>query len=162
QVVRVRGVAGEDEAVGMASVGVVQPLGARLGAEEEEEKGERKPLAALQSDGLEPSVLAVESGDLAAIADRDAVALELADEVVGHRLVELGAPVEEGDERAAAGEPHGGLAGGVAAADDGDAGGAAELRFGRPRRVEDAQTFVVGDAVEREPAIVGAGGEDDR
>src|SRR5581483_138269 len=62
QVVRVRGVAGEDEAVGMASDGVVQPLGARLGAEEEEEKGERKPLAALQSDGLEPSVLAVESG----------------------------------------------------------------------------------------------------
>ena len=82
----------------------------------------------------------MELGDLAAVADRDAVALELADEVVGHRLAQVGAAVQERDERAAAREPDGGLAGGVAAADDRDPGRAAELRLGRPGRVEDAQS----------------------
>ena len=100
------------------------------------EKGRRSPL--VERDGLEVPVLAVERGDLASVADGDAVALELVDEVVGHRLAEVGAAVEEGDERAAAGEPDRGLAGGVAAADDRDARAGAELGLGRPGGVEDA------------------------
>src|SRR5207237_3444068 len=39
--------------------------------------------------------------------------------------------------------------------------GAAQLRLGRAGRVEDAQTLVVAHALEREPPVVGAGGEDD-
>ena len=55
-----------------------------------------------------PSV-AVQRGDLAAVAHRDAVALELADEVVRHRLAQVGAAMEQCHERAAASEPDGGL-----------------------------------------------------
>ena len=83
------------------------------------EKGRRSPL--VERDRREAPVLAVERRDLASVADGDAVPLELVDEVVGHRLAQVGAAVEERDERAAAGEPDGGLAGGVAAADDRDA-----------------------------------------
>ena len=83
------------------------------------EKGRCSPLD--QRDGLEAPVLAVECGDLASVSNGDAVPLELVDQVVGHRLAEIGAAVEEGDERAAAGEPHRSLAGGVAAPDDRDA-----------------------------------------
>ena len=50
-----------------------------------------------------------------------------------------GPAVEQCHERSAAGEPNGGLAGGVAAANDSDTRGAAQLRFGRAGRVEDAQ-----------------------
>ena len=132
--------AGEDEAVVVAADGVVEPLGARQRAEEEEQERVREALAALQRDGLEVPVLAVERRDLAPVANGDAVALELVDEVVGHRLAEVGAAVEERDERAAAGEPDGGLAGGVAAADDRDARAGAELGLGRPGGVEDRQS----------------------
>ena len=83
----------------------------------------------------------VQSCNLASIADGDAVAVELADEVVGHRLVEVGTAVEQRDERAAPREPDGGLPGRVAAADDRDARGAAQLRLGWPRRVEDAEAL---------------------
>ena len=61
-----------------------------------------QPLAALQRDRLELAVLAVQLGDLAAVANRDAGALELANEVVGHRLAQVGAAVEQRHERAAA------------------------------------------------------------
>src|SRR5438309_3138205 len=69
--------------------------------------------------------------------------------------------MEERDERAAAGEPDGGLAGGVAPAEDGDAGGAAELRLGRPGRVEDADALVLVQVLERQPPVLRAGGQHD-
>ena len=69
--------------------------------------------------------------------------------------------MEEGDERAAAGEPDGGLAGGVAAADDRDALSRAELGLGRPGGVEDRQPLELREAVDREPAVLGARCEQD-
>src|SRR5581483_6338023 len=92
----------------------------------------------------------------AAVADDDAEALELADEVVGHRLVQVGAAVEQGDEGAAACEPDRRLPCGVAAADDGDARGAAQLRLGRAGGVEDAQSLVLREIVAGEPPVLGA------
>ena len=83
------------------------------------ENGRRSPVLSVTASSW-PSA-AVQLGDLAAVADRDAVALELADQVVGHRLAQIGPPVQQRDERSAAGEPDGSLAGGVAAADNGDA-----------------------------------------
>ena len=82
------------------------------------EKGSR---SRRERDGLELAVRAVQRRDLAAVAHRDAVALELAHEVVGHRLAQVGAAMQQRHERAAASEPDGRLAGRVASADDGDA-----------------------------------------
>ena len=154
--------AGEDEALGVAGDRVAEPLGAGRGAEEEEEEGERQLGAVGEGDGLELPVLAVQGGDFAAVADRDAVALELLDQVVGHRLAEVGAAVQEGDEGAAAGQPDGGLRGRVAAADHADPLGAAELRLGRPGGVEDADPLVAVEVVDRQAAVFGAGGEQHR
>ena len=123
------------------------------------ENGSRSPSLSVTASSS-PSV-AVQLGDLAAVADGDAVAVELVDQVVGHRLAQVGAAVQQGDERAAAGEPDGGLPGGVAAADDADARGAAELRLGRPGGVEDAHALVVVEAVDRQAPVLGAGGEHD-
>ena len=53
QVVGAYGVACEDEAVGIARDGVVQPFRARLCTPEEEKGRERQQLAALQRDRLE-------------------------------------------------------------------------------------------------------------
>src|SRR5262245_42945925 len=64
---------GEDEAVGVARNCVVEPRRARSRAEEEKEEREREALAALQRDRLELSAAAVKGGDLAAVADGDAV-----------------------------------------------------------------------------------------
>ncbi len=144
--------AGEDEAVVVARDRVVEPFGARQRAEEEEQERERQALAALERDRLELAVGAVERGDLAAVAHRYAVALELAHEVVGHRLAQVRSAVQQRHERAAASEPHGGLAGRVSAADDGDALGAAELRLGRPGGVEDADALVLVEVVDRAAA----------
>ena len=82
------------------------------------ESGSR--VAVGEGDGFELAVVAVQLGDFAAVADGDAVALELVEQVVGHRLAQVGAAVQEGDEGAAAGEPDRGLRGRVAAADDAD------------------------------------------
>src|SRR6202035_2903980 len=103
-----------------AGDGVVEPFRARLRTEEAEQEGEWEALAVSERDRLELAVRSVEGGDLAAVADCNAVALELADEVVGHRLAQVRATVEQGHERSCAGEPDGGLSGGVAAADDCD------------------------------------------
>ena len=132
QVVGARVGAGEDEAVLVARDRVAEPLGARQRAEEEEQERERQALAVCQRDRLELAVVAVQRGDLAAVAHGDAVALELAHEVVRHRLAQVGAAVQQRDERAAAGEPDRGLAGGVAAADDADARRAAQRASGGP------------------------------
>src|SRR4029077_4504344 len=130
-----------DEAVGSACDRVVEPLRARFRSEEEEQEGEGELLAALERGCYEQPLRSVEGGDLTAVADGDAVALEFADEIVGHRLVQVGAAVEQRHHRAAAGEPDGGLTGGVATADDRDAGGAALLRLGRAGCVEHAEAF---------------------
>src|SRR5207247_1535013 len=82
QVVGPGGVAGEDEAVSSARDGVVEPFRARFCAEEEEEGRELQLLAALQRDRLELPVRSVERSDLAAVADSDAVAVQVVDEVV--------------------------------------------------------------------------------
>ena len=115
--------------------------------------GERKPFAGGERDRLELAVGAVEVGDLAAVAHRDSVALELAHEVVRHRLAQICAPMQQRHERAAAGEPYGGLAGGVPAAHDSDAIGTAELGLGRPGGVEDADPLVLGRG--RRPGVAG-------
>src|SRR5207237_7351905 len=73
QVVGAGCVAGEDEAVGGACDGVVEPLRAWLCAEKEEEEGEWDTLAVLERDLLEPALRSVEGSDLAAVADGDAV-----------------------------------------------------------------------------------------
>ena len=123
------------------------------------ENGRRSPLLSVTASSC-PSV-AVQGGDLAAVAHRHAVALELAHQVVRHRLAQIGAAVEQGHERAAASEPDGRLPGGVASADHADARGAAELRLGRPGGVEDAHPLVLGEAVDRQPPVLRAGREQD-
>src|SRR5207249_6996704 len=122
---------------------------------------EWETFAVLERDRFEPAARSVEGGDFAAVADDDAVTVEVVDQIVGHRLAEVGSAVEERDEGAAAGEPDGGLSGGVTAADDGDARSAAELRLGRAGRVEHAQALVVGQALEGESPVGGAGGKHD-
>src|SRR5207253_2725846 len=84
QVVGAGCVAGEDEAVGSARDGVVEPFRARLCAEEEEEERERELLAALERDLFEPALRSVQGGDLATVTDGHTVALELADQILGH------------------------------------------------------------------------------
>ena len=101
-------------------------------------------------------------GDFAAVADGDAVAVELLDQVVGHRLGEVGAAVQEGDEGAAAGQPDRRLGGRVAAADDADPLGAAELRLGRPGGVEDAEALVLVEVLDRQAPVFGPGREQHR
>ena len=73
--------------------------------QEEEEGGERDPLAVAERRRLELAVGAVQLGDLAVSSDEHAGALEVVDQVVGHRLPEVGPAVEERHERATAGEP---------------------------------------------------------
>ena len=99
--------------------------------------------------------------DLAAAAYGDAGPVEVVDEVVRHRLAQVGAAVEQRHERAAVRQPDRRLGGGVAAADDADAGGAAPLRLLRAGRVEDADPLVGVDVGDGQPAVVGARGEDD-
>ncbi len=72
-------------------------------------RGER--LAAPECDACEAPVTAVERGDLAAVAHGYAVLLELAHEVVRHRLAEVCPAMEQRDERSAAREPDGCLRG---------------------------------------------------
>ena len=69
---------------------------------------------------LELALGAVQLGDLAAVAYGDAVLCEVGDQVVRHRLAQVGAPVQQGDQRAAAREPDRRLRGRVAAADHAD------------------------------------------
>ena len=106
-------------------------------------KVQRKALASLQRDRLQLAVVAVETGDLAAVTDDDAGLLELAHEVVGHRLAEVAAAMQERHERASFRQPDGGLPGRVAAADHADARGSAHLRLRWPGRVERADPFVL-------------------
>ena len=145
----------------VAAYGVVEPVGARQRAEEEEQEREREALAIRERDCREAPVLAVKLSDLAPVADDDAVPLELTDEVVGHRLADVRPPVEKCDDRPAAGEPDGRLAGRVAAADDRDPRAGAELSLGRPGGIEDGQSLELGKPVDRETPVLGARREQD-
>src|SRR5450755_94630 len=154
--------AGEDESVLVAGDRVVEPVGAWACAEEQEQVGEGQALTACEGDGFELPVLAVELCDLAAVTNRDAVALEVPHEVVRHCLVQVRAAVQKRDERASTREPHGGLAGRVSPAEDGDARSAAEHLLRRPGGVEDGQSFVVGEALDSQAPVLRASREQDR
>src|SRR5258708_6825405 len=80
---------GEDGAVVAAADGFAEPLGTRHRSEEQEQEREGEALAGLQRHRLEVAVVSVERGDLAPVADGDAVAVELVDQVVGHRLAQV-------------------------------------------------------------------------
>ena len=69
--------------------------------------------------------------------------------------------MEQRHERAAARQPDRRLSRRVAAADDPDPRRSAPLRLGRARSVEDADALVVLEVVDRQPAVVRAGGEHD-
>ena len=124
------------------------------------ENGTRSPLRSVTASSC-PSV-AVQLDDLARGPDDDAGPLELVDQVVGHRLSEVAAAMEERDERAAAGEPDGSLAGRVAAADRTCPRGSAELRLRRSGRIEDAQPFVFVESIDGQPPVLCAGRDQDR
>src|SRR5215472_8661466 len=161
QAVRSRRLSGQYEAVRVACNRVADPTGARIGAEETEEERELEAGTVCERQGLDTSVAAVDLGDLAAVAHGDAVSLELADEVVGHGLAEIGPPVQERDERPTAGKPDRGLAGRVSSSDHRDPRRAAELGLGRSRRVEDARALVLREVGEWEAPVLGTGCEHD-
>src|SRR5262249_32770341 len=147
----------EDEAVVVERDGASEPVGVGCGSEEEEERGERDPVAVAERCRLELAVGAVQRGDLAASSDEDAGALEVVDQVIRHCLAEVGPAVEERYECATAGEPDRRLGGRVPAADDTDPRGAAAPGLFWPCGVEDADAFVRFDLRDREPAVLGAG-----
>ena len=103
-----------------------------VGAEEQEQEAERDALAVHQRHRLELTLRAVQLGDLAVIAHGDAVAVEIADQVVGHRLAQVGASVHQRHQCAAARQPDRRLRRRVAAADDADARAAAGCASGGP------------------------------
>ena len=80
-------------------------------------------------------------------------------QVARHVLVEVVAADHEVDLADLAGEVDGGLAGGVAAADDHDVRPAAHLRLDRSRGVVDAAALEPLAPLDAEQAIVGAGGD---
>jgi len=129
---------------------------------EAEQRGERETLTILQRHRLELAVGAVQSGDRAAIAHGDAGAIEVGDQVVGHRLAKVGTPVEQCHQGAAPSERDRRLAGGIAAADDADAGARARAGLRRADWVEDGQPLVFLELRERKATVFGAGGDDDR
>ena len=146
----------------VARDGVAQPLGAGLRAEEAEEVGERQPLAVRERHRLELAVLAVELRDLAAVADHDPRPLEVADQVVRHRLAEVGAAVEQRHQRAPAASQIAACAAELPPPTTPTRWAAAELRLRRAGGIEHGQALVVLEPVDRQAAVVGAGGDDDR
>src|SRR3954451_1574417 len=95
--------------------------------------------------------------NLAPVADVDAVAVEVSDQVFGHRLAQVGTAMEECHERASAGEPDRGLGSRVAATDHADTITAAAPRLGRAGEIEDADPLELGETVDRQAAIAGTG-----
>ena len=85
---------------------------------------------------------------LAAVAHGDAVAVELGQQVVGHRLAKVCTPVKKGHEGAAASKPHRRLPRGVATAHDRYPGACAGAGLRRAGGVEDAQALVVLEAAD--------------
>ena len=97
--------AGEDEAVLVALDRVAEPVRVRVRTEEEKQVGEGDALAILERDRLELAVASVQLGDLASIPDLDPISIEIADQVAGHGLAQVSAPVEQRHQRPAAGQP---------------------------------------------------------
>jgi hypothetical protein len=154
--------AGEDESVLIASDPLAKPVGAWMRTEEQKQVGERQALAARKRHRFELPSLAVQLCDLAAVTNGDAVALKLTQEVVRHRLVQIPAAVQKGDDRASASEPDRGLTGRVSPTDDGNARCAAEHPLRRPCSVENGHSLVVGEAPDFQPPVLSAGRKQDR
>ena len=106
-------------------------------------------------------LVAVEIDDLRVGAYLDPlVGLDAVDEVAGHARVQVGPADDDGDRASRLGEEHRGLAGRVAAADDDDRGLCALPGFHRGRRVVHALALELGEPVDVESAVAGAGGDD--
>ena len=86
--------------------------------------------------------------DLAAVANGDAVAVELGKQVVRHRLAQVGPPVKKRHQGAAAGKPNRRLSRGVAAAHDPYPGACASVSLRRAGGVENGQALVVLEAAD--------------
>src|SRR2546423_11718552 len=111
---------------------------------------------------LEVSVCAVQLTDFAPRANFDAAISELSDQVMGHRLAQVGAAVKERDERASARERNGSLAGRVSASHDAHALCGAELFVLRAGGVEDAPSLVVTESLDRQAPGFRASGQQHR
>ena len=83
----------------------------------------------------------MELGDLAAVTNGDAVAVELGEQVVGHRLAQVGPPMKKRHQGAAAGKPNRRLSRGVAAAHHSYPGACAGPGLRRAGGVEDGQAL---------------------
>ncbi len=104
----------------------------------------------------------VQLRDLGAVADRHAVAIQVVDQILRHRLVQVAAAVQQRDEGAAPGQPDRGLRGRVAAADHPDLVRRAELALQRTGGVEDADALVVLEPRDGQAPVFGAGGKQHR
>src|ERR1700749_3526548 len=92
--------------------------------------------------------------DFAAIAHRNSEAVELAHEVVRHRLPQVGSPMKQRHQRSAASQPDRRLARRVSAADYTDSLGTAELALDRSRGEENADSFVLVEVLDRQPPVL--------
>src|SRR6202000_395208 len=114
--------AGEEEAVVVLGEGAVQPLGAGVGADEDEEAADLE-VAALAgavvfADDAVEGGLAGDLADLGVEEDLDVVdRFDLVDQVAGHAAAEVAAAQQQVDAFDGAGEEDRRLAGRVAAAD---------------------------------------------
>ena len=106
------------------------------------------------------SVCAVQFADFTPRANRHAAISELSDQVMGHRLAQVGAAVKERDERASARERNGSLAGRVSASHDADALCGAELFVLRAGGVEDAPPLVIAEPVYGQASVFGPRGDE--
>ena len=137
------GGAGLHELLGVALDFRREPIGSRHGADEAEEGGtlERAALAGLRVDPFDfaQGIVAIEPANFGIAFDHDVVGLlDAVDEIARHVFAEIVAADHEmhlGRDRR---EKDGGLAGGVAAADDHDLRIAAQVGFHRPGGVIDA------------------------
>src|SRR5437773_3909570 len=136
--------AGENKAALVAGDSIAEPAGTRLRAEEHERELHRQTRAVPERDAVEAAAVAVQLRDLGAIANLDAVAVEISDEIARHRLVQVPATVQQRDQRAIPRKPDRRLPCGVPAADDGHVLGTALPRLGRTGGVEDARTLELG------------------
>jgi len=91
------------------------------------------------------------------VADGDAVSLQFADEVVGHGFAQIAATVEQRHESSAAGEPDGGLTGGVARANQSHFLIGAQLGFEGRCPIVNTCRFERIEVLYIEPPVTGAG-----
>src|SRR5947209_16705543 len=133
------------------------PVGARERAEEEEQERERQTLAVRERHSLELPTRSMKGCDLAKVAYCYAEAIEVADQIVGHRLAQIHAAMQQRDERAAAAEPYGGLGCRVSSPNDAHPLAPAELRLRRRGRVENGYSLVLRQVLDGRPPVVRPG-----